>query len=78
MRSGCRRARDGTARRRIRTLLDRSPLLVVVSGDVFADGGGYDGDTMAYIRLLGGLHCALAALAERTVEVVCGIPLEQA
>ena len=54
------------------------PLLVVVSGDVFADGGGYDGDTMAYIRLLGGLHCALAALAERTVEVVCGIPLEQA
>ena len=72
---------DGAAARilsGIRTLLDRSPLLVVVSGDVFADGGGYDGDTMAYIRLLGGLHCALAALAERTVEVVCGIPLEQA
>ena len=72
---------DGAAARilsGIRTLLDRSPLLVVVSGDVFADGGGYDGDTMAYIRLRGGLHCALAALAERTVEVVCGIPLEQA
>ena len=40
---------DGAAARilsGIRTLLDRSPLLVVVSGDVFADGGGYDGDTI--------------------------------
>ena len=71
---------DGAAARilsGIRALLDRTSLLAVVSGDVFADGGGYDGDTMAYIRLLGELHCALAALAERTVEVVCGIPLEQ-
>lgn len=70
---------DGAAARilsGVGVLLERASLLVIVSGDVFADGGGYDGDTMAYIRLLGALHRELAPLAERIVEVVCGIPLE--
>lgn len=59
----------------IRTLLDRAALLVVVSCDVFADGAEYDEGTIAYIRSLANLHRRLAALACRTVEVVCGIPI---
>ena len=59
----------------IRALTDRAALLVVVSNDIFTDGGGYDRDTVAYIRTLGELHWRLAPMAERVVEVVCGIPL---
>lgn len=59
----------------VRALLDRTSLLVVVSNDIFADGGGYDPETMAYIRALGVLHRRLAANAAQVVEVVCGIPL---
>ena len=69
---------DGAAERilaGLRSLLDRAALLVVVSNDVFADGGGYDPGTMDYIRSLGMLHQVLAPLAERVVEVVCGIPV---
>lgn len=56
-------------------LLGRAGMLVVVSNDVFADGGGYDAETTAYIRGLGVLHRRLAGIAERVVEVVCGIPI---
>ena len=59
----------------IQSLLDRASLLVIVSNDIFADGGGYDPETMAYIRALGALHRRLAALAEQVTEVVCGIPI---
>ncbi len=56
-------------------LADRAALLVIVSNDIFSDGGGYDPDTMDYIRILGMLHQSLTPLAEDVVEVVCGIPL---
>lgn len=59
------------------TLRERAELLVVVSNEVFSDGTAYDPETMAYIRSLGSLHRRLAAIACRTVEVVCGIPLAQ-
>lgn len=59
----------------IRALLDRAALLVAVSNDIFADGGGYDPGTTAYIRALGRLHRRLAADAEQAAEIVCGIPL---
>lgn len=60
----------------LRALAERAALLVAVSNDVFGDGGEYDPDTMAYIRRLGELHRRLAVDAERVVEVVCGIALE--
>lgn len=59
----------------IRALLERAELLIVVSCDVFADGEAYDAGTTAYIRTLAGLHRRLSAMACRTVEVVCGIPI---
>ena len=61
----------------IDSLLDRAAALVVVSSDVFADGGGYDPETARYIRRLGELHRALASMGADLVEVVCGIGIER-
>ena len=58
-----------------RALMERAALLAVVSVDIFAGGDGYDPETLDYIRTLGRLHRTLAALAEESAEVVCGIPL---
>lgn len=35
----------------------------------------YDPDTERYLALLGSLNRAIAARADRVVEVVCGIPV---
>lgn len=59
----------------VRALMERAALLAVVSVDIFAGGDGYDPETLDYIRTLGRLHRTLAALAEESAEVVCGIPL---
>lgn len=49
--------------------------LVVVSNDVFADGVFYEQATMDYIEAMGRINQALAAQADRVVEVVVGIPV---
>ncbi|MCI8894364.1 MAG: cobinamide kinase [Lachnospiraceae bacterium] len=49
--------------------------LVVVGNNVFEDGVEYDAATMAYIRAMGRIQQRLAAMADRVVEVVVGIPL---
>ena len=54
-------------------LTDRAELLVVVSNDVFGDGGGYDPETERYIRWLGELHRELARMGAAAVEIVCGL-----
>ncbi|MBQ7221404.1 MAG: bifunctional adenosylcobinamide kinase/adenosylcobinamide-phosphate guanylyltransferase [Synergistaceae bacterium] len=47
--------------------------VVLVSDDVFSDGGGYDELTKEYVRTLGGLHVRLAAVADEVYEIVSGI-----
>lgn len=59
----------------VKALMERAALLAVVSVDIFAGGDGYAPEILDYIRTLGRLHRALAALAEESAEVVCGIPL---
>lgn len=49
--------------------------VVVVSNEVFSDGGSYDGETKEYVRLLGTVNTQLAASADGVVEAVCGIPV---
>ena len=49
--------------------------LIVVTNELFSDGGDYDRDTLRYLEVLAGLNRALAARADRVVEVVCGIPV---
>lgn len=49
--------------------------LVVVTNNVFEDGVSYDESTMNYIKAMGIVNRGLAAMAERVVEVVAGIPV---
>ncbi|MCD8368745.1 MAG: bifunctional adenosylcobinamide kinase/adenosylcobinamide-phosphate guanylyltransferase [Clostridiales bacterium] len=49
--------------------------LVVVTGDVSADGLLYDEPVMRYIRLLGMVNQRLAQMADEVTEVVYGIPV---
>lgn len=49
--------------------------LVIVTNNVFEDGVYYDESTMNYIKAMGIVNRGLAAMAERVVEVVAGIPV---
>lgn len=51
--------------------------LVIVTNDVFSDGGSltYDESTREYVKNLAEINCALAREAETVTEVVCGIPV---
>lgn len=49
--------------------------LVIVTGNVFEDGMDYEGETVSYIETLANINTGLAARADRTTEVVCGISL---
>ena len=49
--------------------------VVLVSDDVFSDGRDYDALTDEYLRILGGLHVSLAAVADEVIEVVSGLPV---
>ena len=54
-------------------LKDRVRDLIVVSDDIFSDGGRYDAAVEGYVRLLGELHVLLAARADAAVECAFGI-----
>ena len=49
--------------------------LIIVTGNVFADGGEYAPETQEYMRLLSEVNAAAAALADCGVEVVYTIPV---
>lgn len=70
---------DGSADERIleglAAVLAQCENLVVVTNEIFSDGVRYDGPTAEYQRMLGRINCKMAAVADRVVEVVCGIAL---
>ena len=49
--------------------------LVIVTNNVFEDGITYNETTMEYIRAMGSVNEKLAAMADKVVEVVVGIPV---
>lgn len=49
--------------------------LVLVTNEVGAGGTDYEGDTLTYLQSMGELNQALAARADRVVEVLAGLPL---
>lgn len=51
--------------------------LVIVTNDVFSDGGSltYDESTREYVKNLADINCTLAKQAATVTEVVCGIPV---
>ena len=59
-------------------LLDEAcDLLVVVTDEVFSDGGQYGYETRQYLRELGRLNCFAAAHSQEVWEVVCGIGIRR-
>lgn len=79
MPDGKNRSGEQTAKkilRGIQAVIGRCSHLVVVTNEVFSDGNTYDPGTEDYIRALGIVNCGLAAMADRVVEVVCGIPVD--
>lgn len=61
--------------RDMEALNGRAAALVVVTNNVFEDGVLYEETTRAYQKALGSINERLAAMADRVVEVVAGIPL---
>ena len=59
----------------VAALREQCSELVVVANEVFSGGAEYAGETLSYLRLLGQVSIALAAMADRVVEVQCGIPV---
>ena len=57
-------------------LAEQSRHLIVVGNNVFEDGLNYDGMTREYLRQMARLHQFLGKMADRVVEVVCGVPVE--
>ena len=51
--------------------------VVIVTNDVFSDGGNltYDESTRDYVKNLADINCTLAKQAATVTEVVCGIPV---
>jgi len=56
-------------------LRERAETVVIVTNEVFADGIAYEDGTIPYLEVLAEVNRELAAMADRVVEVVCGLPL---
>ena len=75
---GTSRSRDDTTAKilaGVEHLRSRSAHLTIVTNDVFSAGNEYEGDTDRYLRVLADVNRALAAGADRVVELVCGQPV---
>ena len=59
----------------LRSLAGRCRHLILVTGDVFRDGGQYDAETERYLEALAAVNREAAALADAVCEAVCGIPV---
>lgn len=60
--------------RGVDALLSRCRHLTVVTNEVCSGGADYDESALFYLRELAHINRALAAQADRVVEVVCGLP----
>ncbi len=60
----------------IKKLADKCLDLVIISNDVSRDISTYTDGTNDYIKAMGRINNCLAALSDRTYEMVCGIPLK--
>jgi adenosylcobinamide kinase/adenosylcobinamide-phosphate guanylyltransferase len=49
--------------------------LVIVTNNVFEDGGHYDETTKEYLRVLGNINRTISSYADQVIEVVHGIPV---
>lgn len=79
--SGMSKTLSPVSKKIVQALVDLSARvqdLVIVTNDVFSDGGSltYDESTREYVKNLAEINCALAREAATVTEVVCGIPVK--
>lgn len=58
-------------------LQKKTKTLIIVTNEVFSDGGRYDDDTTAFMKLLGAVNQKLGRMADEVTEVVFGIPIKR-
>ena len=78
--SGMSKTMSPVSKKIVQALIDLSTRVqdvVIVTNDVFSDGGNltYDESTREYVKNLAQINCALAREAATVTEVVCGIPV---
>ena len=66
---------DGTALDGVEKLKSYCDTLVIVSNEIFSDGGSYPPETENYLQKLAELHEKIARDADAVYESVCGILL---
>ena len=76
--SGMSKTMSPVSKKIVQALIDLSTRVqdvVIVTNDVFSDGGNltYDESTREYVKNLAQINCALAREAATVTEVVCGI-----
>lgn len=59
----------------LQALAERCRHLVIVTNDIFSDGGAYEPSTRTYMQLLAQVNQSLASLADCGIEVVYTIPV---
>ena len=79
--SGMSKTMSPVSKKIVQALVDLSTRVqdvVIVTNDVFSDGGSltYDESTREYVRNLAEINCALAREAANITEIVCGIPVK--
>lgn len=79
--SGMSKTMSPVSKKIVQALIDLSTRVqdvVIVTNDVFSDGGNltYDESTREYVKNLAQINCALAREAATVTEVVCGIPVK--
>ena len=58
----------------LKHIVDTCDNICFVTGDIASSGADYGKETVLYMKLLGEINCYIAALADRVVEVVAGVP----
>ena len=79
--SGMSKTMSPVSKKIVQALIDLSTRVqdvVIVTNDVFSDGGNltYDESTREYVKNLAQINCALAREAATITEIVCGIPVK--
>lgn len=59
----------------IKSIINQTDHLIVVTNNVFEDGFRYDDTTMEYMKVLGQVNQQICTLADQVIEVVHGIPV---
>ena len=72
---GAGREAVSAAMRGFEMLAARAGNLVIVTNEIFSDGGDYDADMRFYLSALGSVNRSLARMADAVVEVVYSIPV---